>query len=134
MFTKRNKGWITVVLAGLLVMVLGVAGCNGTTGDEDGLSGSIKIIGSNTVTPLASVWAEEFMGMHPGVNIAVSGPGSGAGIASLINGTTDICQASREIKESEIEQAEANGVYPYEIVVATDSLSVIVHDDNPVSE
>ena len=131
---KQNKRYITLLLAGLLVMVLGVAGCNGTTNNENDFSGYIKIIGSNTVTPLASVWAEEFMEMHTEVNIAVSGPGSGAGIAALINGTTDICQASRKIKEKEIEQAEANGIYPYEITVATDALSVIVHPDNPVSE
>jgi len=74
------------------------------------------------------------MDMHPQVNIAVSGPGSGVGIAALIDGTTDICQASRTIKPTEIEQAQANGVEPYEIQVATDALSVVVNPDNPVSE
>jgi len=78
------------------------------------------------------VWAEEFMKTHD-VSIAVSGPGSGVGIAALIDGTTDICQASRKMKSSEIEQAEANGVEPYEIQVATDALSVVVHPSNPVS-
>ena len=95
---------------------------------------SINIIGSNTVTPLSSVWAEEFMKTHPDVSIAVSGPGSGVGIAALINDTTDICQASRKIKQTEIDQAQANGVEPYEIQVATDALSVVVHPSNPVSE
>ncbi|MFQ5997386.1 MAG: phosphate ABC transporter substrate-binding protein [Dehalococcoidales bacterium] len=98
------------------------------------LSGSIKIIGSNTVTPLTFIWAEDFMKMYPKVRIAVSGPGSGAGIAALINGTTDICQTSREIKNKEIEQAKANGVVPYEITVALDALSVVVHPSNPISE
>jgi phosphate transport system substrate-binding protein len=86
------------------------------------------------VTPLTSVWAEDFMKKHPKINIAVSGPGSGAGIAALINGTTDICQASRTIKQQEIDQAKANGVEPYEIQVATDALSVVVNPSNPVSE
>jgi phosphate transport system substrate-binding protein len=98
------------------------------------LSGSINIIGSNTVTPLSTVWSEKFMVMYPGVSIAVSGPGSGAGIAALINGTTDICQASRKIKQKEIDEANANGVEPYETQVATDALSVIVNPANPVSE
>ena len=98
------------------------------------LSGSIKIIGSNTVTPLTFIWAEQFMKVHPKVRIAVSGPGSGAGIAALINGTTDICQASRTIKASEVDQAQANGVNPYETTVALDALSVVVHPSNPVSE
>ena len=119
------------------MLATALVGCSGNqdntvTGDE--LSGSFNIIGSNTVTPLTSVWAEEFMNLHPKVNIAVSGPGSGAGIAALINGTTDICQASRTIKQQEIDQANANGVEPYEIQVATDALSVIVNPANPVSE
>lgn len=117
-----------------------ISGCNGTTATTPSptggteLSGYINIIGSNTLTPLSTVWAEEFMGKYPEVSIAVSGPGSGAGIAALINGTTDICQASRTITQSEIDEARANGVEPYEIQVATDALSVVVNPANPVSE
>lgn len=133
---KVKKSALALILVVGLVTTL--AGCGtspgSNTGNSDELSGSFKIIGSNTVTPLASVWAEEFMKIHPKVNIAVSGPGSGAGIAALINGTTDICQASRAIRQKEIEQAQANGVEPYEIQVATDALSVVVHPSNPVSE
>jgi len=132
---KTKKGWLALILITALVII--AAGCNSQsttapTGDE--LSGTFSIIGSNTVTPLTSVWAEEFMKAHPKVNIAVSGPGSGAGIAALINGTTDICQASRTIKQQEVDQAKANGVEPYEIQVATDALSVVVNPSNPVSE
>jgi len=134
--SRLKRKWLVLSLAYLLAAAITLAGCSGgtsgTNGDE--LSGSIKIIGSNTVTPLTSVWAEEFMKMHPGARISVSGPGSGVGIAALIDGTTDIGQASRKMKAKEIEQAEANGVYPYEIQVATDALSVVVHPDNPVSE
>ena len=114
-----------VVVVVLVVTIIALGGGGGS---------SINIIGSNTVTPLSSVWAEEFMEAYPDVSIAVSGPGSGVGIAALINDTTDICQASRKIKQSEIDQAEANGVKPYEIQVATDALSVVVHPSNPVSE
>jgi len=74
------------------------------------------------------------MAAHSNVSISVSGPGTGAGIAALIDGTTDICQASRTIKQSEIDQAEANGVHPYEIQIASDGLSVVVHTSNNVSE
>ena len=132
---KLKKSRLALILMAALVII--AAGCNSqsaTTPTGDELSGSFSIIGSNTVTPLTSVWAEEFMKMHPKVNIAVSGPGSGAGIAALINGTTDICQASRTIKQQEIDQAKANGVEPYEIQVATDALSVVVNPANPVSE
>jgi phosphate transport system substrate-binding protein len=134
LFSNPVRKWFILPLAVLIAAAIAMAGCPGTGGGGEGLSGSFNIIGSNTVTPLSSVWAEEFMKVNPGVSIAVSGPGSGAGIAALINGTTDICQASRLIKQKEIEEAQANGVEPYEIQVATDALSVVVHPSNPVSE
>jgi len=142
---KISKKWFIIPLLVLLAAAIFVSSCNEstttaptkttspTTGATE-LTGSFSITGSNTVTPLTTVWAEEFMNMHPKVNIAVSGPGSGAGIAALINGTTDICQASRTIKQTEIDQANDVGVNPYEIQVATDALSVVVHPSNPVTE
>ena len=134
---KRLKTkFLTFALVSAIAVIL--VGCGASQGrsttEDEGLAGSFKVIGSNTVTPLTAVWAEDFMKVNPKVNIAVSGPGSGAGIAALINGTTDICQASRKIKEKEIDQAQANGVQPKEIQVATDALSVIVNLANPVSE
>jgi len=132
---KIRLSWLALIVMFLTGLVTSLAGCGDVnTVSEGELSGSIKIIGSNTVTPLTSVWAEEFMKTYPRINIAVSGPGSGAGIAALINSTTDICQASRQIKQQEIDQAEAKGVEPYEIQVATDALSVVVNPANPVSE
>ena len=125
---KRKKLLIILPIVVVVAVVVAIITLGGGGGS------SIKIIGSNTVTPLSSVWAEEFMDANPHVSIAVSGPGSGVGIAALINGTTDICQASRPLKQREIDQAEANGVEPYEIQVATDALSVVVHPSNPVSE
>jgi phosphate transport system substrate-binding protein len=123
-------------MAVLLMAILVTAGCSSapTTGGANELSGSIKIIGSNTVTPLATVWAEDFMKVQPKVSIAVSGPGSGPGIAALIDSTADICQASRAITAKEIDQAKAKGVNPYEIQVASDGLSVVVHPSNPISD
>jgi len=130
----RRLAAIAMLAIMLAAAVLGCGGNGNETPAGDKISGTFSIIGSNTVTPLTSVWAEEFMNSHAKVNIAVSGPGSGAGIAALINGTTDICQASRQIKQQEIEQARANGVEPYEIQVATDALSVVVNPSNTVSE
>ena len=97
------------------------------------LSGAMDITGSNTVTPVTTLFAEEFMTLHPKVNISVAGPGSGAGIAAIINKTTDICQSSRPIKQSEIDQGKANGVNIREIRIATDAIAVIVHPSNPLS-
>ncbi|MFA5308521.1 MAG: PstS family phosphate ABC transporter substrate-binding protein [Dehalococcoidales bacterium] len=138
MFKSVKK--LLLPLALVLVAALVLTGCGSTdktttpaTGTP-ALTGSFKIIGSNTITPLSAVWAENFMKVNSKVSIAVSGPGSGVGIAALIDGTTDICQASRAIKASEITQAQEKGVDPYEIQVATDALSVIVNPANPVSE
>jgi phosphate transport system substrate-binding protein len=136
---KKPRMWIVLSFVALIAITAFISGCNGSNAagtsptGSTGLSGSIKIIGSNTVTPLSTVWAEEFMKEYPEVSIAVSGPGSGVGIAALINGTTDICQASRTITQSEIDQARANGIEPYETQVATDALSVVVNPANPVS-
>ncbi len=144
MLTKLLKRRFLVPLVVVLVAAVVLTGCNSTaattpavpTGSAPvtALSGSIKIIGSNTVTPLTSVWAEDFMKANPKVSIAVSGPGSGVGIAALIDGTTDICQSSRLITAKEIDTAKGKGVNPYEIKVASDALAVVVHPSNPVSE
>jgi phosphate transport system substrate-binding protein len=147
LFKSKVKWFLPLAL--LLAAVLILAGCGSattmtstttkTTTDTTAttteiLVGSFKVIGSNTITPLSSIWAENFMNINQKVNIAVSGPGSGAGIAALIDGTTDICQASRAIKAAEIDQAKAKGVNPYEIQVATDALSVVVNPANPINE
>ena len=97
------------------------------------LSGVLDITGSNTVTPITTLFAEALMSQHNRLNISVSGPGSGAGIAAIINKTTDICQSSRPIRQSEIDQGKANGVNINEIRVATDAIAVIVHPSNPVT-
>jgi phosphate transport system substrate-binding protein len=83
---------------------------------------------------LALAWAEAYHQMNPGVSIAVTGGGSGTGIAALINGTVDIANASRQMKDEEIAAAQANGIDPVEFTVAIDALAVIVHPDNPVSQ
>ncbi len=143
---KSVKKWL-LPLALILVLSLVFTGCSTASTPTStsvttttpapttpALTGSFKIIGSNTVTPLSAVWAENFMKANSKVSIAVSGPGSGVGIAALIDSTTDICQSSRLITQDEINQAKAKGVTTYEIQVATDALSVVVNPSNPVSE
>jgi len=98
------------------------------------ISGSIKVIGSNTVLPISSVWAENFMKNNPKANIAVSGPGSGVGIAALIDGTTDICQASRPMKQAELDKAKANGRPAVEFIIAYDGLGIVVNPANTVND
>ncbi len=95
----------------------------------------IQIKGSDTMVNLGQSWAEEFMNKHPEASIAVTGGGSGTGIAALINGTTQIAQCSREMKPEEKEEVtKSTGKSVKEIKVALDALAIIVNPGNPVSE
>lgn len=90
---------------------------------------TITMNGSTTLFPVAQKWAEIYMEKHTNVDISVEGTGSGNGIAALIDGTTDIANSSREIKQTEIEKAHEKGVTPFEIPVALDALTIVVHPD-----
>ncbi len=95
---------------------------------------SIQIKGSDTIVNLGQAWAEEFTRLNPGINVAVTGGGSGTGIASLINGTCDIATTSRAMTDKEIESAKKNGVEPKEFKVALDGIAIVVNQENPISK
>lgn len=88
--------------------------------------------GSDTLVNVAQAWAEAYQKVNPEVAVAVSGGGSGTGIAALINGTVDIANASRKMKDKEIKLAEEQGHKPVEYVVGYDALAVFIHQDNPI--
>jgi len=90
--------------------------------------------GSDTLVNVAQAWAEAYQPVNPGVVVAVSGGGSGTGIAALINGTVDIANASRSIKDKELKLAKDNGQDPIKHVVGFDALAVYLHGDNPMDE
>jgi len=94
---------------------------------------SIVIKGSTTVLPIAQAALEAYMKANPGVQISLSGGGSGEGIKALLDKTTDIADSSREIKKEEIELAEKNGVKPLAHVVAYDAIIPVVHPKNKVT-
>jgi phosphate transport system substrate-binding protein len=89
--------------------------------------------GSDTLVNVAQAWAETYPKVNPDVAVAVSGGGSGTGIAAMINGTVDIANASRSMKEKEMKLAEKNGQNPIEHVVGYDALAVFIHKDNPAT-
>jgi phosphate transport system substrate-binding protein len=96
---------------------------------------SITLKGSDTMVILGQRWAEEFMKKNPGVTVQVTGGGSGTGIASLINGTTDICESSRPMKDQEKADAQAKrGAAVVETKVALDALAIYVNEKNPITE
>lgn len=90
--------------------------------------------GSDTVVNLALAWAERYQSQHPDVRISVTGGGSGTGIAALLNGTVDLANASRRIKDEEITTARSQGIEPLEHIIARDAIAVIVNAENPVGE
>lgn len=90
--------------------------------------------GSDTMVNLAQAWAEAYRNVRPEVAVAVTGGGSGTGIAALIHGTVDIANASREITKEEEEAARRNtGKQPVEHLVAYDGLAIYVHPSNPLT-
>ena len=94
---------------------------------------SIVIKGSTTVLPIAQAALEAYMKKNPGVQISLSGGGSGEGIKALIDKTTDIATSSREIKKEEVTLAETKGVKPVTHVVAYDAIIPVVHPKNKVT-
>ena len=118
----------TVLMLALFVLCAAVAALNGQ-------QRNITLKGSDTIVILGQRWAEVYMGKNPGVTIQVTGGGSGTGIAALINGTTDIAESSRPMKDKEKEEVKAKrGNEVLELPVAVDGLAVYVHESNPISE
>jgi phosphate transport system substrate-binding protein len=117
---------LKVVVALLLVMALGFSFTS---------LNKITVKGSDTMVILSQKWAEVYMKKNPGTVIQVTGGGSGVGLAALINGSTDIANASRSIKSSEVAKLKSkyktNGI---EIACAKDGLSVFLNKGNSVSE
>jgi phosphate transport system substrate-binding protein len=115
------------LLLAVIMVAAGLLGCARS-------KGAIQIKGSDTMVNLGQAWAEEFMKKYPDIPVAVTGGGSGTGIASLINGTTDIAECSRSMEKNEITLAQKKGVFPYETEVAYDGIAVVVALQNPISK
>jgi phosphate transport system substrate-binding protein len=95
----------------------------------------ITVKGSDTMVILAQKWAEVFMKKNAEISVQVTGGGSGTGFAALINGTTDICNASRPIKDKEIAQIkEKFKTTPIEIKTAIDGIALYLNEANGVNE
>ena len=133
-----SSKWLTVI-ASAAILVLGVAACgsdddtSSASGGGEDLSGSIRIDGSSTVAPLTEAIAEEFMGENPDVRVTVGTSGTGGGFEKFCAGETDISDASRAIEPEEIEACKKDGIGYEEVHVATDALTVMINNENPVA-
>lgn len=117
------------------VAALAAAGLLSVTGSAASAARGITVKGSDTMVILAQRWAESYMNGHPGSIIQVTGGGSGTGIAALINGTTDICTASRPMKEDEKRKLRDRfQTMGMEIAVAKDGLSIYLNEQNHVKQ
>lgn len=113
-------------------MLLTAVGCAKSSNQEAAQPISVK--GSDTMVQLAQRWAEAYMQKDSTAHITVNGGGSGTGISALINGTIDICDASRPIKETERQQIQQKYGNPVvEIRAAKDGLTIFLNPANPVT-
>ncbi len=124
---KVRAGWYLAV--GLTVFAAGCGGGSGTGSQHK----TVTIKGSDTMVILSQRWAENYMKENPDRMIQVTGGGSGVGIAALINGGTDICDASRPMKDVEKEQVKSrHGKEVKEIPVALDGVAIYVNLTSPI--
>lgn len=127
-FTRRAA--VVFALASLVACTRKTEG-----GAQGGAKSSLTIKGSDTMVLLGQRWAESYMKEHPGTSIQVTGGGSGTGIAALVNGSTDLANSSRPMKDKEKQEVQSKrGNAPVETKVALDALAVYVNDKNPVQE
>jgi phosphate transport system substrate-binding protein len=119
-------------LVGALAVAVVAAACSGGGSAERTL---IQNKGSDTLVNVAQAWAEAYRQVDPNVAVAVSGGGTGTGMAALINGTADIANASRAIKpEEQQEIKKAQKVEAKEHTVAIDAVLFFVHEGNPLTK
>ena len=134
------RSWLFLTIVALILFLIGgtLASCTKTKQTEyqenQFEDTELVIQGSDTLLEVSQNWAEAFMNANPGANISVTGGGSGTGIAALINKTVDLANASRKIKDKEMDEAKNQGLVVQEFVVAWDGISVVVNKDNPILE
>ena len=124
---ENRLGYLFILIAIIPMLIIG---CKKKTDQVEQTVITVK--GSDTMVNLSQKWAEEYMKLHPDVSIQVTGGGSGTGVASLLNKTTEIANSSRELKSAEIETAKSKGVTPFTYQVALDGIAVIVHPKSKV--
>ena len=135
----RSSGRFIATFATCGVIVVGLAACgdddkstdaSSSGGSGEKLTGTIRVDGSSTVAPLSEAAAEMFQGEQKDVKVTVGTSGTGGGFEKFCAGETDISDASRPIKDEEIEACKAKGIAYEEIQVANDGLAVVINPQN----
>jgi phosphate transport system substrate-binding protein len=97
-----------------------------------GVSGDIFVTGSSTVQPISQAVAEAFNLLNPDFGYTVEGPGTGPGFVALCDGSADVADASRKIKDTEAATCTTAAVDYTELKVAFDGITVMTHPDTPI--
>ncbi|MGI8631848.1 MAG: PstS family phosphate ABC transporter substrate-binding protein [Solirubrobacterales bacterium] len=135
----KRSSWLSAILICLTALAFVAcgddeeSGSGDTGGGDSNLSGNIKIDGSSTVAPLSEAVAEKFQEENPDVKVTVGTSGTGGGFEKFCAGETDISDASREIKQEEIDACKKENIQQEQIAVANDGLAVAVNPNNPVT-
>ncbi|MFL9829778.1 PstS family phosphate ABC transporter substrate-binding protein [Flavobacterium sp. ST-87] len=129
---KKTKLFLILPLIGMLSC--GKAKTEDKTSEDNAAAVSVTIKGSDTVLPLAQKEAEDLMKSDKNVSITVVGGGSGVGITALVDGTTDIAMASRDLKTEEKLKFSEEKKEIEQVIIAFDALTVIVNPANKVSQ
>jgi len=129
------KQYLAITTAVLVTCGLLMIGCGNKTDSAKPETVVITNSGSDTMVNLAQMWSEAYRGVKPNISVEVGGGGSGVGIRDLMQGITQIANASRSMKDSEKAQAKQNtGKEPIEWIVGYDALAVYVNTNNPVEK
>lgn len=121
---KKTTCKVTATIGAAMLLATGIMGCGNAADTADDLTGSVTMAGSTSMEKLANALSESFMAEYPGVTVNAEFTGSGAGIESLIAGSVDIGNSSRNLKDEEKSQGAV------ENIVAIDGIGVIVDPDN----
>ena len=117
-------------LALVVGLALAAAACGGAGTGGDGVGAVVAVDGSSTVFPIAEAVAEEYQRGNPAARVTVGVSGTGGGFKKFCAGETDISNASRPIKDVEIDACAAAGVEYIELPIAYDGIAVVTHPDN----
>lgn len=145
MFSEKTR---LVSLVSIATLVLGITSCSGNqtsttsppeaegsspateTATNSNKGGEVKVDGSSTVFPISEAMAEEFQKANSGIKVTVGVSGTGGGFKKFCAGETDISNASRPIKQEEIELCQKNNIEYIELPISFDGLSVVVNPQN----
>lgn len=136
---KKNKKIKNLAIVGMLAtsLIFTATACGNKAGNGSGtqqptkkLSGEVIVDGSSTVFPITEAVAEEFSKINTDVKVPVGVAGTGGGMKKFIKGEIDICDASRAIKDTELADAQKNGIGFTEFKIAYDGITVVVNKNN----